>query len=189
MSTLATDLRLAQPHTIDEAVAARAKFPDSRYVAGGTDLIVNMRRGISRHDVLIDLAGIDELGEIKSDSGGMSIGAGVTIAALARDAAIAPNITAVTQAAEVIAGPGHRMHGDGRRQSVPRHALHLLQSKRMVAQRQRLIVSKTAATSVMSRRKASVATPPSAAIWRRRSLVYGAEVDIAGPQGRAPHCL
>ena len=108
MSALA-EFRLAQPSTVQEAVAACAKFPGSRFVAGGTDLIVNMRRGINRHDVLIDLSGIDELSEIKSDTSGMTIGAGVTVATLARDTSIAGKYPALTQAAAAIAGPGHRV--------------------------------------------------------------------------------
>ena len=108
MSALA-EFRLAQPSTVQEAVATCAKFPNSRFVAGGTDLIVNMRRGIGRHDVLIDLSGIDELSEIKSDTSGMTIGAGVTVATLARDTSIAAKYPALTQAAAAIAGPGHRV--------------------------------------------------------------------------------
>jgi 4-hydroxybenzoyl-CoA reductase subunit beta len=107
MSTLNASLRLAQPTTVDDAVAARAQNPGSRYLAGGTDLIVNMRRQIHSPNALIDLGGIDELAEIAASAGGVSIGAGATIAALARDPAIVP-YTAVAQAAETIAGPGHR---------------------------------------------------------------------------------
>ena len=52
MTTPLAEFRLVQPGTIKEAIAARLKHPGSRFVAGGTDLIVNMRRGISRPDCL-----------------------------------------------------------------------------------------------------------------------------------------
>jgi 4-hydroxybenzoyl-CoA reductase subunit beta len=107
MSTLSAGLRVAQPSSIDDAVAARAQNPGSRYLAGGTDLIVNMRRQIHTPNALIDLSGVDELGEIATDTNGVSIGAGVSIASLADDAAVAP-YKALVQAAETIAGPGHR---------------------------------------------------------------------------------
>ncbi|MBI4367339.1 MAG: 4-hydroxybenzoyl-CoA reductase subunit beta [Deltaproteobacteria bacterium] len=105
------DFRLAQPGTVKEAIAALLSRPGSRFVAGGTDLIVNMRRSISRPDLLVDLSGIDELNEIKIGAGGVTIGAGVTVAALARNTTFASQYRALAQAAEAIAGPGHRTMG------------------------------------------------------------------------------
>ncbi|MGO9005667.1 MAG: 4-hydroxybenzoyl-CoA reductase subunit beta [Beijerinckiaceae bacterium] len=104
-----SEFRLAQPGTVKEAIAARLAHPGSRFIAGGTDLLVNMRHGISSPDLLVDLSGIDELTEIKSSGGGVVIGAGVTIAALAHNTVIATRYRALAQAAEAIAGPGHRI--------------------------------------------------------------------------------
>ena len=109
MTAPLAEFRLAQPGTVKEAIAACLKHPGSRFVAGGTDLLVNMRRGISSPDLLVDLSGIDELTEIKSDGRGVTIGAGVTIATLAHNTAIASQYRALTQAAAAIAGPGHRV--------------------------------------------------------------------------------
>jgi len=106
-----SDFRLAQPGTIKEAIAALVSHPGSRFVAGGTDLIVNMRRGISRPNLLVDLSGIDELNKIKTNGHGATIGAGVKIATLARNEAIASKYRALAQASEAIAGPGHRNMG------------------------------------------------------------------------------
>jgi len=102
---------LAEPKTVKEAIAARLSHAGGRFVAGGTDLLVNMRRGISSPDLLVDLSGIDELAEIKINGNGVTIGAGVTITTLARNAAIAIQYRALAQAAEAIAGPGHRTMG------------------------------------------------------------------------------
>lgn len=111
MTAPSANFRLAQPGTVAEAIAALVSHPGSHFVAGGTDLIVNMRRGISRPDLLVDLSGIDELNEIKTGAGGTTIGTGVTVAAVARSTAIATQYRAVAQAAEAIAGPGHRNMG------------------------------------------------------------------------------
>ena len=111
MTAPSANFRLAQPGTVAEAIAALVSHPGSHFVAGGTDLIVNMRRGISRPDLLVDLSGIDELNEIKTGAGGTTIGSGVTVAAVARNTAIATQYRAVAQAAEAIAGPGHRNMG------------------------------------------------------------------------------
>jgi 4-hydroxybenzoyl-CoA reductase subunit beta len=111
MTTLMPELHLVQPRDVGEAIAARREHAGSRFIAGGTDLMVHLRHGIDRPDVLIDLSGIEELAKISSGPGGARIGAGVTIAALARDTTMAARYHAVTQAAEMIAGPGHRAMG------------------------------------------------------------------------------
>jgi 4-hydroxybenzoyl-CoA reductase subunit beta len=108
MSASMPEFHLVRPGSIADALAARVQHPDSRFIAGGTDLIVNIRHGLSRPDRLIDLSGIDELAQIQADAQGLRIGAGVSIAALARDSVVAARYRAVAQAAEAIAGPGHR---------------------------------------------------------------------------------
>jgi len=37
---------LVRPRTVAELITARANHPDSRLLGGGTDLVVNIRRGI-----------------------------------------------------------------------------------------------------------------------------------------------
>jgi 4-hydroxybenzoyl-CoA reductase subunit beta len=111
MSTLSSTFRLTAPRTIKEAIEARRKHPGARFVAGGTDLLVNMRRGISSPEVLIDLSGIDEMTDVRVDDNGVTIGAGVTIATLIRKEVIAARYRALAQAAASIAGPGHRTMG------------------------------------------------------------------------------
>jgi len=105
------DIHLAHPRNVAEAVAARRQHPASRFIAGGSDLIVNMRHGLSNPDLLIDLSGIDELAGIEAGEHGLRIGAGVVIAALADNPVIASDYRALAQAAEAIAGPGHRAMG------------------------------------------------------------------------------
>jgi 4-hydroxybenzoyl-CoA reductase subunit beta len=109
--TVLPELQLDRPHDIGAAIAARRENSGSRFIAGGTDLLVNVRHGISRPDRLIDLSGIDELKGIEASERGTRIGAGVTIAALARDPALQARFRAVAEAAAAIAGPGHRALG------------------------------------------------------------------------------
>ncbi len=111
MTTPLPNFHLATPRTVSEAMAASRSHPGARFVAGGTDLLVNMRRGIRSPELLIDLSGIDEMAEIGVDNDGVTIGAGVTIAALAGNDVIAERYRAVAQAAAAIAGPGHRNMG------------------------------------------------------------------------------
>lgn len=111
MNALLPHLRLAQPHDVTEAVAARRSLPDSQFVAGGTDLLVNMRHGIKTPQVLIDLSGIDELKRLDVGDAGVRIGAGVTLASLARHPLIAARYRAAAEAAIQVAAPGHRTLG------------------------------------------------------------------------------
>lgn len=110
MSPLAP-FKVARPRDVAEAVALWGAAADSRFIAGGTDLMVNMRRGVRRPELLIDLTGLDALGEFTIAKTGARIGAGVTLARLAREPAIRERYRAVTEAAEAIAGPGHRTVG------------------------------------------------------------------------------
>jgi 4-hydroxybenzoyl-CoA reductase subunit beta len=102
------NFQLAQPRSVEEAIAARQESPAGRFIAGGTDLVVNMRRGLCSSPLLIDLSRIDELAGIELSEAGLRIGATATIAALARHPEIATRYCALSQAAESVAGPGHR---------------------------------------------------------------------------------
>lgn len=111
MTTPLPTFRLVEPRTVKEAVAACFGHANGRFVAGGTDLLVNMRRGIGNPDLLVDLSGIDELARIEITGNGLTIGAGVTIATLSRNPVVDAQYRALAQAAEAIAGPGHRVMG------------------------------------------------------------------------------
>jgi len=110
METL-SDFALLRPRTIADVVAARTHNPDARLLAGGTDLVVNMRRGILAPAVLIDIGAVAELHELRADAAGLLIGAAVTLDALAHDAGVSRNFAVVAQAAGSIAGPTHRAMG------------------------------------------------------------------------------
>ena len=111
MSSPMPSFQLTRPRNIADAVAERRQHPMGRFIAGGTDLVVNLRHGLGCPDVLVDLTGIEELSRIEANDRGLRIGAGVTIAALARHPMIASTYSAVAQAAEAVAGPGHRAMG------------------------------------------------------------------------------
>ncbi len=73
------EFRVLNPTTLDEALAARAANPDSMPLGGGTDLVVNIRRGIVAPPVLIDMNRVAELHTIKADAKTLEIGASVTL--------------------------------------------------------------------------------------------------------------
>ncbi len=103
------DFSVLRPSTLDEAVVAHNTNPEARYLAGGTDILVNVRRGIVDTPVMIDLAGIAEMRTIiELDNGGMRIGAGVTLSELSTDSRIAERYPAIADAAREVAATSHR---------------------------------------------------------------------------------
>ena len=99
---------LKRPASVAEAVALLAAEPGARLLAGGTDLLPNLRRGIEHPSLLVDLGGVRDLGDIGFSAAGLSIGAGVTLSRLAAEPRLARDWQAISQAAASIAGPGHR---------------------------------------------------------------------------------
>ena len=109
MTALMPDLRVVHPRNIEDAIAARKEHPGGRFIAGGTDLVVNVRHGLARPDLLIDLSGVEGLAAIQTSESGLRIGAMVSVSALARNSTVAARYRAVMEAAGSIAGPGHRV--------------------------------------------------------------------------------
>ena len=183
MSTPLAEFRLVQPGTVNEAIAACLKQPGSRFIAGGTDLIVNMRRGITRPDLLVDLSGIDELTEITANELGMVIGTGVTLAALTRNPEIAGRYRALVQAAEAIAAPGHRAIGTvGGNLCLDTRCVYYNQSEWWRSANAYCLKNRGDVCHVApqgQRCHAAFSGDLAPAL-----LVFGAEIDIAGPQGQ-----
>lgn len=96
-----------EPRTVADAVTARAAVgDDTMFVAGGTDLYPNMKRGQQAPRTVISLAKIPELAAIDGDpENGVRIGAGVTLARLARHPLIVEHYPAVARAAELVSTP------------------------------------------------------------------------------------
>ncbi|MBU6268357.1 MAG: xanthine dehydrogenase family protein subunit M [Sphingomonadales bacterium] len=90
------------PATVAEACALLAAHPGARVLAGGTDLIVQMRSGRVTPGALVDLKRIAELTGIREDAQGFTIGAATRATALAEHAALAAAHPGVVEAAGLI---------------------------------------------------------------------------------------
>ena len=103
---------LFAPASIDEVRAVRAHHPGSRFLGGGTDLVVNLRRGIGDPPAtLIDLGRVRDMKGIEVDGERIRIGAGVTIRELADEPRVRAGFPGLAAAAGSIAGPTHRNMG------------------------------------------------------------------------------
>ena len=182
MSALLPDFHLSRPQSAEEAVAERLATPSGRYLAGGTDLIVNMRRGLVDADLLIDLSGIDELASLSVDEAGLHIGAGVTLDSLTANPAL-KDYAAIVQAAAAVAGPGHRAAATlGGNLCLDTRCLYYNQSEWWRQSNDFCLkykgdVCHVAPTGDKCRAAFSGDLAPAL-------MVHDAEVEIAGPEGR-----
>ncbi len=110
MDALAS-FQLVRPATLDEVLQARTRHPGSQLLGGGTDLLVNIRRGIVAPPALIDLTNVAELRTLRVDAHAIEIGAAVTLADLAAHPQVVTHYPVLAQAAAHIAGPTHRNMG------------------------------------------------------------------------------
>ena len=97
-----------RPATAADALRLRAANPASQYIAGGTDLLPNLRRGLASPAAVIDLGAIAELTEIAEQGNALRIGSGVSLARIAAHPAVTARLPALAQAAASVAGPTHR---------------------------------------------------------------------------------
>ncbi len=105
------EFEVLSPTTLGEVLAARKAHPEARLLGGGTDLVVNMRRGIVAPPVLIALTRVAELRAIAADAEKLEIGASATLAEVAQHPGVIAHYPVVAQAAASIAGPTHRNMG------------------------------------------------------------------------------
>jgi carbon-monoxide dehydrogenase medium subunit len=100
------EFELLMPKTLDEALCALADHgPETTLLAGGTNLVVDMRSGRHRPKVVINLDQLEELRGISCRDGYITIGSGVTIGELMEDRDIHRYAHAVCQAGLLFANP------------------------------------------------------------------------------------
>jgi carbon-monoxide dehydrogenase medium subunit len=98
------DVRYSAPSTLDEAVKAMlAANGTGRILAGGTDLLVQMRSGSQKPGVIVDIKKIDEMMDIKDLGGGsFRIGAAVSGAIIGEHKALKKAWPGVVEAVNLI---------------------------------------------------------------------------------------
>ncbi len=93
------------PRTLGEAVRLAAQ-ERATLVAGGTDLVPGMKRGLFEPGTVVSLRGIRELRGIRRDrEGGLLVGAMTPLRELAQDRRVKSRYAALAQAAGLVATP------------------------------------------------------------------------------------
>lgn len=94
------------PATLEEAVAMLAEQNGrARPLAGGTDLLVQMRLNLHDIDLVVDVKHIPELNQLSYDAAtGLTIGAAVSCAKIYETAEVVNNYPGLVDAASIIGG-------------------------------------------------------------------------------------
>ena len=91
------------PNSIDEAVKLLAEAKGAaRVLAGGTDLLVQIRAGLAKLPFVVDVKNIPELQKISIDSTGIHIGTAVSGAELGEHDEVKAAWPGVVEATELI---------------------------------------------------------------------------------------
>lgn len=105
------EFEVHQPTTAAEAVRLKATLPHSLYVAGGTDLLVNLKHRLHEPEHLVSLQSIADFAGITVDGGTVRIGAGTSLHTIAEHAWLQERVPGLASAVATIAGPQHRRMG------------------------------------------------------------------------------
>jgi aerobic carbon-monoxide dehydrogenase medium subunit len=95
-------MRYEAPDSLEGAVALLAANGDARVLAGGTDLLVQMRADVLDPELIVDIKKIPETRAVTEEQGGWRIGAAVTGAELKEHARLKKVWPGVVEAANLI---------------------------------------------------------------------------------------
>jgi carbon-monoxide dehydrogenase medium subunit/xanthine dehydrogenase FAD-binding subunit len=101
--TKRADLEYHRPRTVDEALSYLAR-PGARIIAGGTDLMIDIKSGHFKGKSLVDVSGIEKMSRLRAEDGLISIGAAVKIEEIRKSALVAEKIPALALACDKFAG-------------------------------------------------------------------------------------
>ena len=104
--------RYHRPDSVSEATGLMGEYgSNAMYVAGGTDLLPNMKHRLFEPAHLIALKGLPELRGVREEHGHLCIGAAETLSAISQNHEIVTRFPALADAAGHVAGPQLRNMG------------------------------------------------------------------------------
>jgi 4-hydroxybenzoyl-CoA reductase subunit beta len=106
-----TQMHLASPASLDEALGLILSSESAQLMAGGTDLVPLVKKGLKSPSLLVDISRIDDLNVVEERPGGLFIGAMTGLAELANNAGIGERLPSLAAAAAMVASPQIRTSG------------------------------------------------------------------------------
>jgi 4-hydroxybenzoyl-CoA reductase subunit beta len=109
MERMIAEKKYLQPHSIQEAIAITEGLEkDFRFLAGGTDVMVNRFHGNETSSCLVDLSCIGELKHVKNSGDYLSIGSLVKLSELKNHQEIMEEFPVLIEAAHAVGSPSIR---------------------------------------------------------------------------------
>lgn len=103
---------LYQAASVEEAVALRLEHPEAQIIAGGSDVLVQMREGKRAGAELISIYGIDALRDVSMEPDGtLRIGSLTSFSHITRDPLVQKYINVLGEAVDQVGGPQIRNIG------------------------------------------------------------------------------
>jgi carbon-monoxide dehydrogenase medium subunit len=88
---------------VDEALKVlKDRGSDAKLLAGGTDLLPQLKNGLIKPACVIDLSGVERVRSVQGDARGLRVGAAVSARALERHAAARATYTSLSESAALV---------------------------------------------------------------------------------------
>jgi CO/xanthine dehydrogenase FAD-binding subunit len=94
---------LVLPRNVDEVLRVLSdRGPDAKLLAGGTDLLPQMKNGLLKPACVVDLSGVERVRALQTDPRGLRVGAAVSARALERDATTMTTYTSLAESGALV---------------------------------------------------------------------------------------
>jgi carbon-monoxide dehydrogenase medium subunit len=94
---------LVLPRTVDEALRVLGqRGPEAKLLAGGTDLLPQLKNGLLKPACVVDLSGVERIHALQADAAGLRVGAAVSARTLERDATTRTTYTSLAESGALV---------------------------------------------------------------------------------------
>ena len=100
-----------EPQSVEEAVTILQNEPDAKVLAGGTDLLVNMKHGVESPPVMVNIKHLSDMKFMRHDNGDIRIGALTYLKELYMSSLVPEKLTGLVQAASTVGSYHHQVMG------------------------------------------------------------------------------
>jgi 4-hydroxybenzoyl-CoA reductase subunit beta len=105
------EFEIVEAKSLGEASSVLVDEPTAKILAGGTDLLVNMKHRVERPSVLVSIKRIDGLDRLEEENGTIRIGALVSLKKIYKNPHVESNFPALSKAASSVGGYHHQSMG------------------------------------------------------------------------------
>jgi 4-hydroxybenzoyl-CoA reductase subunit beta len=100
-----------EPKSIKEATTILLDEPGAKILAGGTDILPNMKHRVECPEVLVNIKRIAGLDYIRQDNGDIRLGALTPLKRLPAESFVVENLSGLAQAASAVGAYHHQVMG------------------------------------------------------------------------------